>query len=178
MDNEFYDIPGFEFYEINKKGEVRSKDRTSPIVLRDGQPSTRRIKGRILKVSICSNGYPGVCLSENGIKRTKTIHRLLASIFVANDDPSEKILVCHNDGDTNNFALNNLRWDTVQGNVDDKVAHGTHQKGECSSRAKLSGEQAFLAKYGPKGPRDYAQEFGVTPEAIHLIRAGKNWSHL
>lgn len=40
--------------------------------------------------------------------------------------------VCHNDGDSQNNTIGNLRWDTHQANMLDRRAHGTNRNGNSA----------------------------------------------
>ena len=88
------DISGFEgFYEISSYGRVRSVK-----------------SGKILSTSKCGGcrGYLSVCLSKNGKRYGKLVHRLVAEAFIpAVEGLSE---VNHKDEDKTNNRVDNLEF--------------------------------------------------------------------
>lgn len=88
------DISGFEgVYEISSYGRVRSVK-----------------SGRILSTSKCGGcrGYLSVCLSKNGKRYGKLVHRLVAEAFVPN--PYNLPEVNHIDEDKINNRADNLEF--------------------------------------------------------------------
>lgn len=91
-------IKDFTNYEISDLGQVRN------------------IKTKkILSDKKVQNGYKQVGLCVNGKPVRKSIHRLVAEMFVPNDD--KKLTVNHKDGDKLNNKASNLEWMTSQENV-------------------------------------------------------------
>lgn len=84
------------------------------------------------------------------------VHHLILEAFVGPCPPG--LECCHGDGDGTNNALGNLRWDTHQENAQDRVRHGTSDKGERNPGAKLTDEQV----------RDIRQARGETAKALAL----------
>lgn len=71
-------------------------------------------------------GYHAVKL-QNGGRHTRVsvrIHTLVLESFVGPRPDGH--VGCHNDGDIDNNAPSNLRWDTQANNLADMKAHGTH----------------------------------------------------
>ena len=96
---------GFSAYEASDYGEVRSIDRVAP----DG----RRLRGRVLKPRIPSNGYPTVNLTDDtGVVRTRTVHSLVMLAHVGECPDGQQVR--HLDDN----PLNN-RW--APGATDDEV---------------------------------------------------------
>lgn len=103
---EWRPIPGYEGrYEVSDEGRVYSL-----------------LTNKFLK-PIESGGYHMVAL-YNGGQRLVRINRLVLMVFIG-DAPSGMIS-CHNDGDSTNNRLSNLRWDTYSSNLHDAVRHGNH----------------------------------------------------
>jgi hypothetical protein len=87
---------------------------------------------------------------------------------------------CHNDGDCQNDAADNLRWDTRDANIADSIRHGS-MRGERNGRAKLNEEQVreirrLLAAGLPR--KQVAARFGVGWHVISFIHNGLTWKHV
>lgn len=72
-------------------------------------------KPKKLKHSKNRQGYPFVSLRKNGVIENKTIHRLLAQLFIPN--AYNKPEVNHINGVKSDYSLNNLEWVTRSENV-------------------------------------------------------------
>jgi hypothetical protein len=92
-------IPG---YEVSNKGRVRS--------LKQKQP-------KLLKVATNNVGYDLVCLSNENIKYTSYIHRLVAEAFIPTNLTLDNIHVNHRDKNTRNNNVENLEWITRSENM-------------------------------------------------------------
>ena len=57
------------------------------------------------------NGYKSLNLSCEGVEKSHSIHRLVAQVFIENQD-SSKTVVNHKDGDKSNNDVSNLEWST------------------------------------------------------------------
>ena len=68
-----------------------------------------------------SHGYIRYSLTINGKETSIFKHRLLAELFIKNDDPENKTVVHHKDGCTENNELNNLEWISQKENCNKKV---------------------------------------------------------
>jgi hypothetical protein len=73
-----------------------------------------------------------------------------------------------------------LRWATAAENNADKIAHGTVQRGENGSNAKLTSDQVRRIRRlaGTTTQRRIAEMFGVVPSTISKIITHHNWSSL
>ena len=97
--SEWKEICGWEGrYEVSNHGEIRSwyygKKRLDKPIIR--------------KLKIDKYGYPAVCLKAHGVKKTLTVHRLVAVAFLPN--PNNLTQVNHKDGNKLNNAVENLEW--------------------------------------------------------------------
>lgn len=97
-DSDFVKIKGFEEYGIDKSGNVYSFKNK-----------------KVLKPSKNHKGYLQVCITINGKKITKRIHRLVAETFIPREDGKEQ--VNHKDGNKTNNNIYNLEWCTNSENL-------------------------------------------------------------
>lgn len=112
--DEYKDLPEDEFvplddaidpifsgeYLINKLGWIKTV-------------STGKIRKSFY---IDPGGYPVVSFRKSKTKRLYHVHRLVALIFIFNENPEEKIFVDHINHDRKNFSIQNLRWVTPSEN--------------------------------------------------------------
>ena len=105
------DIKDFEnFYQINDKGEIRSKDRYIHFKHKD-----KFYKGDIKRQQIGTNGYKIVKLYKDDKKRyTFSVHRLVAEAFL--EKPSYAECVNHKNGNKLDNRVENLEWCTYSHN--------------------------------------------------------------
>jgi hypothetical protein len=179
---EWRDVVGYEgFYEVSDDGQVRSITRT---FMRPHAKAKRSVlytyRGALMKHWINHvGGVPMVTLNANTRKLSIAVHRLVLMAFVG--PCPDGMEACHYDGNPTNNHLSNLRWDTALANQEDKRRHGRMSLGERNSFAKLTNEQVRLIKVRIRAGeklRRIADDYSVTPEAIGLIKAGKNWAWL
>lgn len=158
-------VVGYEgFYEVSDAGQVRSLPRKGS-------------GGRIMTRSLNSNGYPNVTLRKDGAHVTRAVHLLVIEAFVG-PRPGPGYQCCHNDGSRTNNSLSNLRWDTVRGNAQDKVLHGTQSYGEQCNNAKLTRSQVLSIIADPRKNCVIAADYDINATQVSLIKQGKTWNHL
>lgn len=116
-------IVDFPAYKIREDGTVFSRFKEKTSIITDDWREIRRV--------ICSStGYPLVTLcSGDGVRKNKTIHRLLMEAFVPNPDNLPH--VNHIDGDKLNYSLANLEWCTPAHNAEHAARIGL-----CDERTK------------------------------------------
>ena len=73
--------------------------------------------GNILKGDISGSGYQRVQLFYHGKTKKFLRHRLVAIYFIPNDDPINKTIVNHIDGNKHNNHYTNLEWVTPSENT-------------------------------------------------------------
>lgn len=110
----FTKIEEFPMYEINEAGEIKSK-----------------YTGRILKHMTDKDGYYSVNLRKENKSYKRSVHRLLAQIFIPN--PKNKPQVNHLDLDKKNNDLTNLEWATAYENTNHANYHRAN-KSRASGR--------------------------------------------
>lgn len=83
---------------------------------------TNITSGVIKKTTLNASGYLYIDLSNKGIKKTISLHRLLATHFI--DNPYNKRTVNHLDGNKLNNNLSNLEWATDSENIQHAYDNG------------------------------------------------------
>ena len=151
--SEWRDIEGFDMYEVNAKGQVRRK-------------------AQILKPGAIPTGHLTVALCRGkGKPKSMYVHRLVALAFLEN--PDDKALVNHKNGNPKDNRLENLEWATYSENI----SHGYRSNGRRAARelkviaVNDDGETVMSFRSGA----DAAKLLGVTTSAIWsaLRRNGK-----
>lgn len=108
MDEIWLEIPNFNgFYQASNKGNFKSVDRI--ILYKNGKSVFYR--GKELKTQKLPNGYHQLKLRDsNGKQHYLYAHRIVATLFVKNDDPEHKTEVNHIDENKSNNCASNLEW--------------------------------------------------------------------
>jgi hypothetical protein len=96
------DVPGYEhMYEVSDTGLIRNWD-----------------TWKILKPRKCKDGSYLVNLTNN-VKKTFTVHRLVALVHVPN--PESKRFIKHKDSNKKNNEASNLYWSHTRQKIKEKV---------------------------------------------------------
>lgn len=157
-------VVGYEGnYEVNEYCQIRTMFRRDKRILK---PATRP-----------DWGHKYVSITMNGIRKKKYIHIAGLEAFVSPRPIGMEGL--HNDGNTENNHISNLRWGTHKENMQDSLKHGTFK---FASNAILSERDVIeikeLCKNVKLTNRMIGDKYGVDLTTISKIRNGKNWSHL
>jgi hypothetical protein len=141
---------------------------------------TTILKWRRLKEHRTASGYlyANVRQPHTGNIRFRSIAPMVCEAF---HGPRPKGLdCCHNDGTRDNNVPNNLRWDTVKGNMQDAIREGRFvgrvgQRGETGSQAKLSNTdvQEIRRLHGVVPATELAKRYGVHVVHIRSIHCGR-----
>ena len=157
---QWLNVVGFEgLYEVSNYGQVRS--------VKTGQIKKQTVS------KIDKRFYLGLWI--NNKQKIVKPHRLVLEAFVGKCPDGMEC--CHNDGNSFNNHLNNLRWDTPKNNHADKVKHGTTNRGERCGTAKLTLEQVNSIRKDNRLQRVIAEEYGVRQSLISRIKNGVRWQH-
>lgn len=106
------DIPTYEgIYQVSNLGNVRSLPRFDE----DKNGKIYQRKGVIMTPTKTTTGYLKVELVKDGIRKSKKIHRLVASAFLINT--FNKPYINHKDGNPLNNVVDNLEWCTQEENM-------------------------------------------------------------
>jgi hypothetical protein len=160
------DVIGYEgLYKVSDAGEIFSV-RTN----------------RVLKSNVGVDGYKKVVLSVNNIRKTFRVNRLVAEAFV--DNPNNKPVVNHKDGDKLNNCVNNLEWVTIMENAIHASNTGLlkGQKGELNPMSKLTANevneirQTYKKHSHDANAKVLSEKYGVSDSTIWAIASGQVWS--
>lgn len=172
---EWRNVIGFEgYYQVSDLGRVKSLTRTVP--MKDGRQY--RVGEKILRSS-WDGHYFHVVLSKSGSEFVRLIHRLVLEAFVGPCPEGHE--ACHNDGDARNNRLDNLRWDTRESNVLDKIKHGTMRgipPGEEHWNCKLTEQDVREIREAVGVQRNIAAMYGISDATMRDIKRRKSWRHL
>ena len=117
------DIPGYEgLYQVSDMGRVRSLDREVEGLSRWGGMRVFRKKGRLMSLGSNGHGYQMVHLKDKGVRRSVSVHRLVATAFIPNPDSLSQ--VNHLDSDQTNNRVGNLEWTDAKGNIRHGILQG------------------------------------------------------
>lgn len=83
------------------------------------------------------NGYLQVSLKKDGAQLARLVHRLVATEFIPNDDPVNRIYVDHIDTDPRNNKVSNLRWVTPKENMNNEITKKNVSDGHMKKMPKV-----------------------------------------
>lgn len=119
---EFRIIPGYENYEVSQRGDIKSR------------------KKDVIVKKYLLNGYLIVDTFYDSKTETLPVHRAVALAWVFNENPSDKIIVNHKDGDKLNNWCENLEWVTYSENNHHAVDTGLRNDNiKCKVRDFITG---------------------------------------
>ena len=123
-----------------------------------------------------NNGYYGQIKYDG---KMHSVHRLVCDL-VHGAPPTPKHHAAHECGKGRAGCVNpnHISWKTAKENNADKLAHGTHNRGERHGQAKLTEEDVreILRLKGLEAQRSLARRFGVSQTNVRLIHLGDSWS--
>lgn len=135
---------------------------------------------RTLKLSINSNGYPHIQITQIGINKKKIvrIHRAVGELFIPN--PNNYPLVLHIDDIKTNCHYTNLKWGTSVHNNQDAFLKGINipAKGEARKKSNLTNKDVVKIFKSKKTCRELAKLYKVNHTCIVDIRSGRSWNHI
>ena len=162
-------------YEVSNLGRVRSLDARVRTYQGIG---TRVRKGRVLKLKLQNGGYQIVLLSKSSVVRTFTVHRLVASAFLAKPNGVSDLTVNHRDFDKTNNRVENLEWVSQSENLGHSGRAGRMIRANVTKlteddvrdiRRRLAAGETLVS---------IGQAYGVAHTAIYKIKAGLRWKHI
>lgn len=178
MNNEEWrGIPGYEgYYQVSNQGRVRGLDRVVPHSLK-GRISC---KGRLLCPGKSRKGYLFVALKKYNTSRTRSVHTLVALVFVGPRPAGHD--VHHINGNRTDNRDENLCYVDARKHVAEHMRGNDKGKGSKHGQTKLDEAKVLRIKEllfaGQYKPRQIAEMYGVSREAIVGIKHGRNWRHV
>lgn len=177
-------IKEFPNYEISNHGRIKSLAKSYQ---RFNQNRCQIInqKERILnpykrKSSKGNYYYFVISLRANNQTFTLKVHRLMLQTFIGECPIGME--GCHNDGNSLNNHISNLRWDTPKNNALDKKNHGTQTRkksfGEQNNAHKINKNDVIYIRSSKQSNIDLAFKFNIRKETISRIKNGKSWPHI
>lgn len=114
MTEQWKPVPGYEGkYEVSDQGRVRSVDALVPYNhWRSGARLLRLKRGKLLPTQRINSGYLIVHMHKDNKREAKTVHRLVASVFVEGGGRE----VNHHNGDKTDNRATNLEWSSSKDN--------------------------------------------------------------
>ena len=104
-DEVWKEIPDFPMYMVSNKGRIKTLKK----IYYCGNHKSKRIESEhIISEVTMKDGYKRVSLSNNGLRKSFLVHRLVAKIFISN--PNNLPQVNHKDEDKTNNSVDNLEW--------------------------------------------------------------------
>lgn len=169
----FININGFENYQVSNLGNVKVK--TKVRFSKNGLAI--HVPEKVLKLNIKKSGYTEVTLISLEIRKSFSVHRLVALAFIPN--PENKKEVNHINGIKNDNRIENLEWVTSKENTQHAIdTNLILQKGENCLLSKLTEKDILEIRLSKNKINDIASHFGVTRENISKIRNRKTWKHI
>lgn len=124
-------------------------------------------------------GYLQTGVRVDGKSIRVVIHTLVLNAFVG--PRPDGMECCHNNGNSFDNRLANLRWGTPESNLEDKRFHGTIPRGSNAPHSTTTEPQVIRAcELLCEGlpPWQIARAIGVSNEVVHQIRSRLNWNHI
>lgn len=116
--------------------------------------------------------------SEDG--KTLQVHRHVCRL-AHGPPPSPAHMACHSCDNPPCINKHHLRWDTPQGNIDDRNERDRTSYGSRHPRSKLDEAKVQEIKTrlaAGDDERALAKEFGVSHGAVWFIQKGRTWKHV
>jgi len=167
-------VVGYEgLYEVSNFGRVRSLDREGVFKGRWGEVCMR-FPGKEMRISRARSGYCYLSLSRGAISTKHLLHRLVLAAFAGPSD----LQVNHKNGDKEDNRLANLEYCTSQENLLHCTRVLKKKIGEGNGCAKLKTADIPKIRADSRSLKAIARDYGVTHQAIYLVKKGKNWGHV
>lgn len=171
MIEEWKPVIGYEgLYEVSNTGNVRSIYREGVYESRWGKVKMK-FPGKMLTINKTKKGYCYVGLSKDSVQTKHLVHRIVMFAFVGVNDRQ----VNHIDGVKTNNNITNLEYCTQSENL----IHASRVLGTRRGKSvgsKFDEIDIVNIRSDRRKLREIAKDYGVTLQAIHLIKKRKNFA--
>jgi hypothetical protein len=178
------DIRDYEgHYQVSSLGSIRNIKEYKPSVKKlKARRGESTIKNKAIKLAVGDNGYYKLTLSKNNIRKSKTVHRLVAKAFLQKS--IGRNVVNHINAKKLDNRACNLEYVTTKENCEHAVRLGLYPRntGEAGNYVKLTTSKVycvvFLIKYTTLSYREIGLMFSVNRNTISSIKNNYTWKHL
>jgi hypothetical protein len=121
-------------------------------------------------------GYPSVYIENNikNIRKTISVHSLVANIFCKKPDIDKKLCINHKDGNKNNNHYSNLEWITLSENT--KHAYDTGLKKKSSKGIIMMDINGKIIEEF-NSIKEACDKYNLTDSRVSEVCKGKNKHH-
>jgi hypothetical protein len=99
--------------------------------------------------------------------------------IIAHGEPCDETMhAAHNCGNPSCVNPKHLRWATPKENANDRLIHGTHNRGERNGKTTLTDDQVREIRTAAPNLKDLVERYGVSKGCISKIRSMKRWAHV
>lgn len=171
-------IPGFGgHYEASSLGNVRVKER---VIVKphsqSGAPCRYTYPGRQLKLVPDGKGYLYVHIGVDRKKTKLRAHQAVLLAFVGPAPAGQE--ACHCNGKADDNRIENLRWDTHLANNQDRLKHGTYDRGEDHPMVKFAESDILRIRAGTMSFKEARHRLGISVTHFYRVKKGASWKHL
>lgn len=145
-------------YQISNLGRIKSIPFYQRYVLKNGKTNYRLTKEKMLATQIGRHGYELVCLNLNNVRKGRSVHSLVAEVFVSGEGET----VNHKNGKKADNRAENLEWCSYTANHLHAVALGLNKQAIAvrdPATNKIYNSIAQAAKHCRKNHRDIRAKF-------------------
>lgn len=176
----FRPIKGYEgLYEISNHGRVKSMPKT----WNRKSGKVFRVKSESeIKIAKVDNGYPRVTFCHGTVRKSFSVHRLVADAFL--DNPNNFPVVNHKNSKRDDNYFENLEWTTYSGNAQHAFDSGgrARPKGESNPQSKYSDRDIRIIRKlyedGHYSQREIGEMFEDNQNNISRIVLRQRWKHI
>ena len=170
METEIWkEVPDYESYDVSTLGGIR-------------RWNIARTRNKEIFATTCSNAPYKMFTVSKHAKYTKLyLHRIIATLFVANKKPLENTHVCFKDGNIANTIASNLYWSNQKERMTRRKKEGGY-KGSKVPHAKLSKIDVLTIRWmdhhKAMSHKEMAEYFGVHRWTIYACVKRITWKHI